>query len=299
MPDSPHPDSEATNGRRTSAAPDPELERLWMSGFLDWPTPEEKRAVVDEPALHRADSLATLSGVPRLEAPPQAGPSPVPTPNAVFHAGSRFHEEIDSSATATVLPQPARGGAAVATGRLLDLARRGWRMAKTLVSDVVTFSRENPHVVVGAVIGAVAGASVGGFAGLVVGAGLGAAAGAGARVYLERSAEKRRTAQSSAQSHAQATRDPASVTPAPLRDTNPVRTRSAVTDRARSQQLGSPVRSATSQVGPATSAQVASSAALRANGTDRVAPSAADASRDSVTRPATTSAQGQGRRRSA
>ncbi|WP_405771394.1 hypothetical protein OHU34_40920 [Streptomyces sp. NBC_00080] len=170
-------------------------------------------------------------------------------------------------------------------------------MAKTLVSDVVQFTRENPHVVVGALIGAVAGASVGGFAGLVVGAGLGAAAGAGARVYLERSAEKR-AAQSPAQSHAQATRDRASVTPAPLRDTNPVRTQSVVMDRARSQQLDSPVRSAISQVGPATSAQVASSAALRANGTDRVAPSAVDASRDSATRPATTPAQGQGRRRS-
>ncbi|WP_314221005.1 hypothetical protein [Streptomyces zaehneri] len=172
-------------------------------------------------------------------------------------------------------------------------------MAKTLVSDVVEFARENPHVVVGAVIGAVAGASVGGFAGLVGGAVLGAAAGAGARVYLERSTQRRHAAQSPAQSDAQATRDTRSVSPAPLRDTNPVRTQSAVADRSRSRQFDSPVRSEAPRVGPATSAQVASSAALRADGTDRVVPSAADASQNSVTRPATTSAQGPGRRRSA
>ncbi|MGW0872158.1 hypothetical protein ACWD3Z_16910 [Streptomyces sp. NPDC002740] len=179
-------------------------------------------------------------------------------------------------------------------------------MAKTLVSDAVRFTRENPHVVVGAVVGAVAGASVGGFAGLVVGAGLGAAAGAGARVYLERSAERRGAARNPAPGDTQATRDTSSTFPAPLRATNPTRTtrttrtQSAVTDRSRSRQFDSPVRSEASRVGPAASAQVASSAALRAHGTDRVAPSASGASRDSVTRPATTStqgrAQGHGRR---
>ncbi|MFD0304077.1 hypothetical protein [Streptomyces sp. NPDC127119] len=311
MPSFPRPGEEPTDGRRTAVTD----EKLLMNGWAYWPSEEQLATVMDDNQRHfRAAESSTMPlEESRPQVPPPAGPGPVAA--VASAAGGRFGEDATVPAPATpappaptsaptassptppapaadALPSPARGTA----GRLLDLGKRGWQLARKLASGAAKFVREHPDMVAGAAIGAYLGAA-GGPLGVVAGALVGAAAGAGVRAYLQRSSESRRAGQGSAQGVAQTTTATADVAPAPRRTTYPARTRSAVADlsRSRSQRLGGPVSAEASRPGQAVSTRVASSAALRASGTDRAAPSAP--SRDSVTGPAAASAAQDVRRR--
>lgn len=219
--------------------------------------------------FHRAEAWAKLVGAPSVGMSPKVDDTP-----------------------AVAVRRSSRGDRSLVPRRLFDLAKRGGKVAKGFVSDVVKFVRENPHVVAGAAIGAITGASIGGPVGFMIGAGLGAAAGAGARTYLEWSAAKRRGGQNLPPAHHEMSR-PADI---PLSPSSSPRNGQMLQTPA---QGNLPRHAQETQRSHAygselpISAQVASSAALQSRGTER-----SSTFQDSTSRPAVLTARGVKHRRS-
>lgn len=251
--------------------------------------------------LQRAQSLSRLT---QRSDSPSATPAPdrLSTAASVAPPRSRFVEDFRRSAPTTVvgtdpltapsssgsapLPAPAPAAPSI-LNRLLDRAKRGWQAVKPQVDRAVRFAKENPWIAAGIVVGAVGGAILAGPAGLgglVVGAGLGAAGGAFVQRAVRESKERSLAAQESSRRHARERRETPSMSPSP-QGTTRARTSSASPDRARSRQFEGPARSDARRTTVRASGEVAAVAALRASGTDRIPSVAADASRDTATRP--------------